>query len=73
MTSLKRPYINPYPILCLECKNEMTEDNIKNFKESYRVKREIKLECFNCASQYKVIQKPLDLDYKLTRLDDKTS
>jgi hypothetical protein len=70
MTSIRMPYVNPYPVECLKCGGEMTEDDVESIERFRRKKREIQMNCSECNNLHEIVQRPLDPEYEISIIDE---
>lgn len=65
MTSIRMPFVSPFPIDCPNCDQNIVEDDVIDRKVQRRKERTLKVQCSNCDKYYNVVQVPLMPEYDI--------
>jgi hypothetical protein len=65
MTSIRLPFVSPYPFDCPDCDAEVTESKEQDqevYRDRYRI---IHIQCESCDQKNRIKQQPLFPDYEV--------
>lgn len=70
MTSIRMPFVSPFPVECLKCQHEMKQEDIVDKSVKRRKKRTLTVECSECGTVHQITQVPLMPDYDIEEVEE---